>query len=1003
MNWRSAAVCWVLAAPLTLASADSRKALEEPAQISHQSPEQLRAAAESIDGLRKELESQNRRAKPARESLSRQIQLTLQEAKVLIALGQALSIAPAGQTRPKKSSPQDVSSADQQALQGAGALLTDLLNHPAAGAALSPTQRGVVFRLRGTAAYALSDYAAALKDFERALENDPSSSESGWTAFMAAEEYFEISQFSRSAELYQLAQSRSQPGSRTWELSRYKLAWCWVNLEKISDAERTFLEMIRNSKDELLAQDSARDLAFVLARVRNEKQLLEIYEQKLSKTGARGLAFLRKALATLERQGQLGVRSGLRDRVLELTADPAARVAVLLDSVQGVSREYASKAHAQRTLEVLKVVEALQKTEPLSSEILEPLEAASERVCKVFSETYAGRTKTPENFTRSELAHQLQALFQEHLRVFAASTKKAKLQEFWLEVCELENDTRCLMALSEQMIRDDQYPEDQLQAVRQRAKDAQLVALERLQSANGGSYRVQYKKALTERLADPHAQRGAVAGAKLAQLQVEEKDYAGAVQTLGQVLKREPSHLYWYSYKWAQLQAGDFLGVMAGPEALELKNLSGAPDPRLRAVLAEASLKLASGARNSDDFKAMAAHLQKFEQLSDDLAKVQSARDEWVAALLSKKLHGEAIRKISEFPLAWQQRSGAGQLKSRLLLQVIEEGEFGLFGKWMLHVQDPNVALLGLLYWGGAKSIGFDRVKALDSTQRSLWLGAAVLTNPDWVDRYFTKYPGGDRPIADLARRFLGKPPLGGSNAPGNSPLTEYEKSAARVSLGRPQRGAQSVKLTQKVIEAVKLHRKKMVAALKGQLPRSQVRILSAQRRLEEGAVQLILQSPVPKGLRPEQLAEYQEGLKQLASDHSAQIQQLEEARVKIELKADEQKRAQEAEDAAKTLPALSAPDRIVPSGQLRPEATAKNVVRMVRASNLWGALMELERLKAKKAVDGEDYWRLRAWVIASPRGPGAAPFQQDILFRYVHDELTDAGMQQVIEDWKKK
>jgi hypothetical protein len=167
--------------------------------------------------------------------------------------------------------------------------------------------------------------------------------------------------------------------------------------------------------------------------------------------------------------------------------------------------------------------------------------------------------------------------------------------------------------------------------------------------------------------------------------------------------------------------------------------------------------------------------------------------------------------------------------------------------------------------------------------------------------------------------------------------------------------------------------------------------------------VQLILQSPVPKGLRPEQLAEYQEGLKQLASDHSAQIQQLEEARVKIELKADEQKRAQEAEDAAKTLPALSAPDRIVPSGQLRPEATAKNVVRMVRASNLWGALMELERLKAKKAVDGEDYWRLRAWVITSPRGPGAAPFQQDILFRYVHDELTDAGMQQVIEDWKKK
>ena len=78
-------------------------------------------------------------------------------------------------------------------------------------------------------------------------------------------------------------------------------------------------------------------------------------------------------------------------------------------------------------------------------------------------------------------------------------------------------------------------------------------------------------------------------------------------------------------------------------------------------------------------------------------------------------------------------------------------------------------------------------------------------------------------------------------------------------------------------------------------------------------------------------------------------------------------------------------------------------MARLIEAGNPWGAIMELERLRGRKTIDGEDYWKLRTWLLLSTEGAPMRRTQGSMMLKYLYDELNDAGMKAIIEECRRR
>ncbi len=989
-------------------------------RLSQQSEKELEVGIAALDQLHRGILAKMQVSEAARRSggdprkalsqgqaqgmIAQRIEILMNEAKLLIALGQARlekggkSASPA----PTVFEPRPIDRAEK--------ILTEFIEVRDPILRPTPAQFAQAYRLRGMTHFYRDDFSPALKDFEASLKLDTSTNDSLWTAFMAAEEHFEQSNFTRASELYRMVAGRTAKGARSRDLAGYKLAWCWINLSKFSEAEAIFSELASGTGDEALSLDAARDLAFVITRVRSEKQIIEMYEQRFSNSKVRGLAFLKKALATLESQGKLAAKSPLRDRVLQLEGDSSAKVSIQLDSIQSVAKEYASVEHVRRVLEVMAIAENI------APEKREPLEVASERLIRVFTETYAGRIKSPEAIDKAFVAGSLQKLFTEHLRVFPATRKKDKLYAVWFDVCEAEKDGACLLRTSDAVLEAPEFKKPAFHSLRRRAIDLRLMGLDILNSSTEtGEFLPRFKDALKERLLDPEARDRAIAGAKLSQLFINEKRFEDAASFLLSVLQLEPSHEYWYRLKWTQLQASDYKKVLEGPEAAGIKPLTGKPDPRLATVTAEASIKLATLARESGDLEQMGKHLARYEQVSTDPAKVDLARDEWVSTLLAKKAFAESLRKMGEFGPAWGARPEATVIRGRLLHELINTAHFeflpALLKQWPAELRpksEAQASLLATLYSGGPRAVSREGVRGLDPGQREVWLAGAVLTAPQWVQAYFKLFPPSspeEKALLALAAKVIARnllPEPKGSAAPAP---TKFEKTAAGVQfpVGRKLPEARYTAMVQAAISAVKASRERVTPALKGQPVEVQLRVLAVQRELESKASASITQSPIPKGLQGADLVQYKEGLVQLSAEFDAQIRELAAAEEKIRARDREVTEAREAEERARTLVPLADPGFLLATRWMSREQDTGGVARLLEAGNAWGAIMELERLRGTKVIEGEEYWKLRTWLLMSLEGAPGRRTQGTMMLRYLYDELNDAGMKAIIEECRRR
>jgi hypothetical protein len=166
--------------------------------------------------------------------------------------------------------------------------------------------------------------------------------------------------------------------------------------------------------------------------------------------------------------------------------------------------------------------------------------------------------------------------------------------------------------------------------------------------------------------------------------------------------------------------------------------------------------------------------------------------------------------------------------------------------------------------------------------------------------------------------------------------------------------------------------RKLLEKDIKGKAPQVQRRILEAARVNEDKLAQLILSSPVPDGLTPEQQAQYKAGVGDLAKEFSQQAEDY----GKIEAKIDATLKEAEQQELARMLPVLKLDKWPWPS-------TKDDVLsKLVQARNSVGALIVLDlRRKEWFSEDEAYYWYRTGILLTSDSG--------EVMRRYLFEELS--------------
>jgi hypothetical protein len=195
-------------------------------------------------------------------------------------------------------------------------------------------------------------------------------------------------------------------------------------------------------------------------------------------------------------------------------------------------------------------------------------------------------------------------------------------------------------------------------------------------------------------------------------------------------------------------------------------------------------------------------------------------------------------------------------------------------------------------------------------------------------------------------------------------------------------------KVMQSNMDGVHSVRGQIMKAIKGKPQDPRLRVLERAMQLESNMAGFILNSPVPKELKPEQVEEYKTGLKSAAEEFQQQSKEFETLVKGIQ------------EEMGKSSSALEA--RVLPSPDMSdwpwPQVyrqKLQNLSKELEAGNQIGALALLDYYRPTLIKEDGDFFMIRAGVLLF-LNPNST------MKVYVLDELEKSSQKAAIDTWKK-
>jgi hypothetical protein len=841
-------------------------------------------------------------------------------------------------------------------------------------------------------------------NLEKAIALHPNAPYAPWAELLAAEEYFESTNFSRAygyyLKHYQNRQSPFHP------IARYKLAWTLVNLNQLAKAESVFKEIIQ-SQDPQYGKDSLKDLAFLMIRFRAEPDIIKMAKNLYGSdsSGNEYKQFLMIAYGVYESKQTISLKSPILLELLKIEDDPQEKARLYLSAVKGTRKTYAHRDY-EKTLRKLyefleeeSIAPRQQKTSKISSD----LDLETQLFVRAYFETFTDKVRSPGNEAKTDLAQTLYWAIPTYLDNFPGTNAYSEMYSLWNYTCAKQKNDQCLIDIAERSQKDSRLGSQQ-------KRDLYLdriAALERLHTKDKEKWREQLKKDLeffvTFYAAPPIQSTWVQAIERLIEMLNGEKDFSDSLKFAELRQLKSPSADGFYTIQWVRFQSGNFRELIAAVDARPRH--SG--DPRVKSLYRESALKLSEASQSDGDVKTFVRYTKLFIENSENVAKAMIAYDNLFSNLNQRRETSVAKRELLAIPAIYQKEPQIIAHAEKACLDFVYGGDFVSCLQIAALYQPRSSALKSIkpfLEIGVGRSPDLNKVDN-DKVYAQVESSVLLLDPKAFLQSYRARksYSAGEKKKIYFALELAQLASAQNLPREWQGPLQEvlpepeFKRSllvsSSTEALGgfvaKAGDGAPLEEIVARNNEIIQKVRKGLTSDLKDRPFAQRIEIVTQVRSAEQSMSELIQSAPSPEGLDGKQQKLYSAGIAKAAKGY---LNQVEEYSKMID-KLSQQEKDYQVARAAKEAPPFKSGTWPWPS-ELMNSDDYPGIKTLIRSQEFKKLYFLVQILKEQKKINDDTYYRYWAGALLSQN---ASPAMR----KYVFDELMSVKMGDVVESWR--
>lgn len=859
-----------------------------------------------------------------------------------------------------------------------------------------------LYNIKGLVAYELDQPEKTVDNFLKSIELNNKNSQTEVMSIFIGEYYFEVERYDDAIKFYQMFYPRMNKAQKA--LSDYKVAWSLLNKKEIDKAEQQFIKIIKEQLDRGIAEDSFKDLAFILTQNKDEAVLISKVNGFLNNPGLKGRLYYYCLLFYLQNSKGEPKETIFRE-VLNIQKDPLEILKIMSLKVSFEKKDIPSPSMVKAVLNLDKRLGLVKKDvkDSFFKNDAFQLEDDSEFNIRTHIDAYAGRLKTEENISKTQLGELAVKLIGIHMNWFPMSKKRVLLYHLWIDTCVDLKNSPCLFNLETRFKNEKSSPESH-----DFLKKIQIEILALYDEAYEKD-KVKHKSAFIGRLKtfiqafpnDPLALRSQK---RLFGILFAEKNYVEALPIGEAVFNGEKTTenaqkillIFFELQRYADVQNHPVYSAFSSPEITEVKR--------------EASLKSAM-------LNSTAGNFQNYENDIKAYLKTSPSEDKAVVVYIDyfKKLVelGQFEKLDQEWkvlPATVKSRSAFNGIRSLFFDQSLNTGNLYLLPAFWIYDADRNLNYQALLnrtiHNQKLTAADFSELEKQPQDKRLYLLGIVSYTDPESVYTHLMSRPKMSAEEKRLAYTSLLlmykqmtpvlKPEQVKMFKEFVSELSQEDKEVAieknfkNMIYPNPKMNAKTYEsYVVNNVDNVKFLRTKVLKAMTSATSKQKIRLLEKMTEVETKMAESIRNSPVPAGLSEAQLKEYKDGLDSLAKEYDTQAENFKKAKVEVETKLNK-----DIDDEKNSLLPVKTAESLTLNRIVNQSENFRKLQEIYEKLSIKASIIFLDNLLSTKKLDTGEYYSLKTWVFFK--------FGMTEAHRKLYRaELESTGQQILIDKWK--
>lgn len=855
-----------------------------------------------------------------------------------------------------------------------------------------------LYNIKGLVAYELDQPEKTVDNFLKSIELNSKNSQAEVMSIFIGEYYFEVEKYDDAIKFYQMFYPRMNKTQKA--LSDYKIAWSYLNKKEIDKAEHQFIKIIKEQLDRGIAEDSFKDLAFILTQNKDEAVLINKVNGFLSNPGLKGRLYYYCLLFFLQNsKGE--PKEMVFKEVLTIQKDPLEVLKIMSLKVSFEKRDIPSPNMVNAILNLdkrLSLAKKEIKAQFFKNDAFQ-LEDDSEFNIRTHIDAYAGRLKTDENTPKPQLGELAVKLIGIHMNWFPMSKKRVLLYHLWIDTCVDLKNSPCLFNLETRFKNEKDSSES-----REFLKKIQIEILALYDEAYEKD-KVKHKPAFIGRLKtfiqafpnDPLALRSEK---RLFGILFTEKNYVEALPVGEAIFKNEKTTenaqkillIFFELQRYADVQNHPVYSAYTSPEITEVKR--------------EASLKSAMLNSNAGNFQNYENDIKAYLKTSPSEEKAAVVYVDYFKKIIELGQFDKLDQEWKSLSTTIKARPAFNSIRSQFFDHSLNTGNLYLLPAFWMYGADKTmnyqVLLNRTIHNQKLTGADFAELEKQDQDKRLYLYSIVAYTDPEAIHGHLIAKPKmttEEKRLAYTTMLLTYK-----QMTPMLKPeqVKMFKEFVSELSQEDKEVGIEkniknmifpNAKMNPKTYESyvvnnvdnVKFLRIKVLKAVTSGTSKQKIRLLDKMAEVETKMAESIKNSPAPAGLSEAQLKEYQGGLAEMAKEYDTQAESFKKAKVEVETKLNK-----DIDDEKNSL----LPMKTAESWTVTQNENFKKLQAIYEKLSIKASIIFLDNLLSSKKIDTAEYYSLKTWVFFKT---GMSEAHRK-LYRA---ELESTGQQALIDKWK--